>query len=270
MSKALIVCRKCGREVPDGRFCKFCGNPLETEEHIAVEDTGSDLVTDLKTDETSMDETHEVSLPEFDIEVDGMDHRSLASILSRSELDVLQSDLDSIIEQTQAIRQALNLDHADKALLKSRAEDLKIHFDATKIRRAELSDFDSKLKMEESSERLAREQTRLEKLEEIKPSLDSEVYKEQREEILVSMKAFRHELEALVKTGKAWRKALAKKRKEIERNLNRLEAKHKIGDISDSHYESSKRHIERSIRILDGGFRILEEVIESAEQTLKA
>ena len=38
-------------------------------------------------------------IPDFSIEVDGMDRRSLASILSKSELVVLESDLDVIIEQ---------------------------------------------------------------------------------------------------------------------------------------------------------------------------
>ncbi|MBD3404938.1 MAG: hypothetical protein GF411_02240 [Candidatus Lokiarchaeota archaeon] len=268
MSKALIVCRECGREVPDGRFCKFCGKPLETEDNISLEDVEVDTEETLTSD-VILSESHEEKLPEFSIAVDGMDHRSLASILSRSELVVLQSDLDSIIEQIQAIRQALKLEHADKDLLTSRAQELRTRFDAGKGRRSELSEFRSTLKLEECSEKLAAENIRLEKLEEIKSTLDSAVYKEQKDEILTRMKAFRHELKALIKVGKSWRKALNNSAKDIERSINRVEAKHKIGDISDSHYRRSKEELERDLRILTGGIKILEEVIDSAEQTLK-
>ena len=137
MSEALVTCPSCGMEVPEGSFCKSCGKPLAVTEEDTLDPEDFGAPVDLGSpmgDETTL-------AVRFGMTVEGMDQREFVTLMSRAELEVIRKELDTLVEQIQATRQALKLRQADKAILTARAEDLRAAFDKTKTRREELSGF---------------------------------------------------------------------------------------------------------------------------------
>ncbi|MFQ5831113.1 MAG: hypothetical protein ACE5H4_00215 [Candidatus Thorarchaeota archaeon] len=262
MSDASITCPSCGSEVPVGRYCNSCGTPLsmtgdKIPEHTTLEILDNPVVP-------SKDES--VDLPEFGMTVEGMDRREFATLMSRAELQVIRKELDGLVEQIQSTRQALQLRHADKAILTARAEGLRTAFDKTKSRREELSSFRGSLSLESILQSLEEYEKKRTKLEEMKESLDQAVYKEQKTKIIDTVKTLRKELKNSVKQAENWLKSMKKTGRTLNREGSRLDAQHKIGDISARNYEGSKAKIERSIMILEVSRSILDEVLIEAKK----
>jgi hypothetical protein len=205
-------------------------------------------------------------MPHFGFTISGVDEMTSATLLSRAELEIIGDELDLLIDQIGATRQALQLKEADKAVLTARAEQLRKAFDHTKQRREELAGFGGSLPLETILSGLNDQETKLSKLEEMKGSLDQVVYKEQKSKIKDSLKSLNKDLKSAMKDAGRWLKALMKTRKELLREGSRLDAKHKIGDISTTAYESSKAKVERSIRVIDVGYKMLDEALELAKK----
>ena len=265
MSDPLITCPSCGSEVPEGRFCKICGKPLSTE----VTSDSPDIESRIEEEPApiaSVQEPEPIVSPHFDITVEDMERQAAIVLLSRSELKVVDSELDSIIDRTKATRQALQLQQADKQVLTTRAEELRKEFEKTKSRRRELAAVSSSLVLEQLLGALDSDEARLAKLEEISGTLDKGVYKEQRTEILHSIKESRDNLKTAIKNAKTWLKGIKKTLKSLDKEVSRIEARFKIGDIPRNSYDSSKARLERNIRIVEGGREQLISLLRIAEK----
>ncbi len=261
MSDKLIVCSSCGEEVPEGRFCKSCGIPLH--EHSDLIDFGDEedappLVAPIS------DEP--LKLPEFGVIVKGMDENALCSLLARAEISVLDVELDSLIEEVQATRQALRLEHADKGALAARAEHLRETLERAKKRRSELMEVRWTLRIEQIIEELGSLESKISKLKEMRSSVDKEVYQEQGERITKKIKISKKEFGPAKKEARGWFKRMIKTQKELLRESNRLDAKHKIGDLSNRIYRESKSKVDRSLGILEGGLKILGGLMKTADK----
>ena len=274
MSKSLIVCGNCGLEVPQGNFCKICGEPLQedTEQVPSVIDPNESISEQIRNDsiidgvtETTSEPEPEI-LPDFGFQIDGMDKKSFSILFSKAELTVVDVELDDLIEKIKSTRQALNLDHADLDLLTERAERLRSAFESTKSRRNELTNVSGKLPIVMNLNELELFETKLSRLEDAKDSLDSLVYDEQRDQILRAIKRLRQGLKIAIKKSKDWMKGMAKKTKDLNREGSRYDAKFKIGDISEKKYEEAMRKIKRQIRIIEIGRKSLDEEIRIADK----
>jgi DNA repair exonuclease SbcCD ATPase subunit len=257
MPELLVTCLSCGLEVPEGKFCKLCGEPLPQSE---IEKT---IKQDLDFSE-EIQEIEPVSLPHFDVNIENMHSDAAAILLAHAELAVIDKELDRIIEKTQATRQALQLQQADKTVLSTRAEALRTEFEQMKSRKQELISVKNKLVLEQLLEDLDKHEGRLTKLEEIAGNVDKEVYREQRVEILQTIKDLRSNLKEAIKTGKKWAKGIKKTLKIFDKEMSRINAKFKIGDISRSKYETSKAKLEREIKIVTGSQKKLDELLRLA------
>ncbi len=265
MSDPLVTCPFCGLEVPEGRFCKICGKPLGIEVIPRSPDMEPES-EDVNEQPLQSVETQSMVQPHFDVMIEEMDQHSATILLSRSELDVVDLELDNIIARTKATRQALQLQQADKQVLTARAEELRDVFERTKSRRRELSAVSSFLALEKILDALDKDEERLAKLETISGTIDKEVYKEQRAEILHSIKEQRENLKSAIKTVKKWVKGIKTTLKKLDKEVNRVEARFRIGDISRDSYDSSKARLERSIKIVEGGQERLISLLRIAEK----
>lgn len=261
MSDKLVVCSSCGEEVPEGRFCKSCGRPLL--EHSDLIDFGDEEDAPPMIAPIS-DEP--LRLPEFGVVVKGMDEKVLCSLLARAEISVLDVELDNLIEEVQATRQALRLEHADKGALAARAEHLRETLEKAKKRRSELLEVRWNLRIEQIIEELGSLESKISKLKDVRSSVDKEVYKEQGERITKKIKGLKKEFGPAKKETRGWFKRMKKEQKELLREGNRLDAKHKIGDLSDRIYRESKLKVVRSLGILEGGLEILVGLMKTAEK----
>jgi len=265
MSEPLVTCPFCGLEVPEGRFCKICGKPLDTELTLKSpepEPQFEDPVEPI----VEVPEAESKVLPHFDVSIEDMDHEAAVVLMSRSELEVVDQELDNIIDRTKATRQALQLQQADKSVLTVRAEELRAEFEKTKNRRRELTEVSSSLVLEKLLDAIDKDEARLEKLEGISGTLDKSVYKEQRTEIVDSLKELRANLKQAIKTAKKWVKGIKKTLKNLDKEVSRIEAKFKIGDISRDSYDSTMFKLKRSIRIVEGGQERLMSLLRTAEK----
>ena len=262
MSEELVTCPSCGMEVPEGSFCKSCGKPLVVaeEETLYPEDFGPPV--DLEPS-TADEPTRSV---QFGMTVEGMDQREFVTLMSRAELEVIRKELDTLVDQIQATRQALKLKHADKAILTTRAEDLRAAFDKTKKRREELSDFRGDLRLERAVKTLDELEGKRSKLEEMKGTLDKSVYKEQKKKIAEAIKNLEKSLKIAIKDAENWLKSMSKTHRTLQKDGSRLEARHRIGDVSAGSYETSRTEVERSLKILEIGRSILDEVLVDAKK----
>ncbi|MHA2351627.1 MAG: hypothetical protein ACXAC0_03780 [Candidatus Thorarchaeota archaeon] len=265
MSEPLVTCPSCNLEVPEGRFCKICGKPLNTEIPARPPEVEPQFEEDIEP-YVVPPEPEKIVLPHFDVSIEDMEHEAAIVLLSRSELEVVELELDSIIERTKATRQALQLQQADKHVLTVRAEELRDEFEKTKSRRRELAAVSAPLVLEKLLDALSKDEERLTKLEAISGTVDKEVYKEQRTDILHSIKELRENLKRAIKTLKKWVKGIKKTLKKLDKEVSRIEAKFKIGDIPRNSYDSSKARLERSIRIVEGGQERLISLLRIAEK----
>lgn len=272
----LVLCPSCESEVPDGVYCKSCGKPLHTEEtsdevEPEVKEMSSSELTDKHPDslQSAIDESKELMLPIFSFSIKKMDDRSAAILFSGAELEVLNKELDILIEKIRATRHALDLDNADKDLLASRALELRDSFDKSKQRRDELSQVSGVLKLKSILDELETCEVKISKLDEIETTLDSDVYEEERSVLANQLKDRKKELKIATKSAKQWINEIGHKLKEFRRELSRLDAKLKIGDISVSAYDDRKYRAERSIDIIERGKKILSELINSAREMRK-
>ncbi|MGY5859779.1 MAG: hypothetical protein RTU63_10455, partial [Candidatus Thorarchaeota archaeon] len=128
----------------------------------------------------------------------------------------------------------------------------------------ELTSVKERLVLDQLLEVLDKHEDRLTKLEEISGTVDKDVYKEQRIEILETIKDLRSNLKNAVKTGKKWAKGISKTLKILDKEMSRLDAKFKIGDVSRPKYESSKVKLERAIKVVTGGQKRLDELLKLA------
>jgi len=265
MSEPLVTCPFCGLEVPEGRFCKICGKPLDTEVSLGSPEIEPQFEEDVEPYDAPP-EPENMPLPLFDVTVEDMEQEAAIVLLSRSELEVVDLELDNIIEKTKATRQALQLQQADKQMLTVRAEELRTEFEKTKSRRRELIAVSAQLILEKLLAALGKDEDRLEKLEAISGTLDKDVYKEQKTEIGLSLKELRDNLKLAIKTAKKWMKGIKKTLKKLDKEISRVEAKFKIGDISRDSYDSSISRLRRSIRIVEGSQERLVSLLRTAEK----
>lgn len=274
MSDDLVVCPSCELAVPDGRFCKFCGKPL----HEGIPDSNQDdsadssksIVNDLFADEDDDDEvSSSVSYPDFHFRIDGMDPESMAILFSEVELVTLDKNLDILIHEISATRQALDLEHADKELLAARAQSLRTAFDTTKTRRTELRETQGILPLRRALTSLEKQVAKYEKLKEVKKKIDESIYEEEKTKILLRIKSFRKDLKSSLKISRQWLKGMKSESKRLRREKSRLEAKLKIGDISQTAYDIKMKETVRSLEIIEGGRETLEKVVRLAEKTKK-
>jgi hypothetical protein len=195
-----------------------------------------------------------------------MEYEAAIVLLARAELEVVDLELDILIDKTKATRQALQLRQADKTILTARAEELRSEFEKTKSRRRELKTVQTPLVLEQIIEALDTHEGRLSKLESISGTVEKDVYNEQKTEIVSTLKELRKNLKNAIKTAKRWVGGIKKTLKQLEKEISRVNAKFKIGDISRDTYESSKYRLERNIRIVKGGRERLENLIRQAEK----
>ncbi|MCF2137477.1 MAG: hypothetical protein K9W43_09630 [Candidatus Thorarchaeota archaeon] len=277
MTKPLVICPTCGAEVPLDRYCSSCGNPLIPDLELVIKD---EPVEEEQMEETippeaspsveatttaaPIDEGH---LPKLPVTVEDMDYLVLTYLLTQSELTILNSDLDRLIDKIRATRQALSLDHADKQVLAARAEELKLALERTKARKNELLRVRLSVPLQDLASNLRSEKTKLAKLEKISSTVDPQVYREQQRELSERIKSLKREVKREIKLAHTWLKAMRKKQRVIEREINRLEAKHKIGEISTAQYETQRTQTERSLHVLLGGIELLEKIVKFAEKT---
>ena len=127
-------------------------------------------------------------------------------------------------------------------------------------------DLKKQYNIEQLIDALDKHEERLEKLEEISGTVDKDVYKEQRVEILQTIKDLRNNLKDAIRTGKKWSKGISKTLKKLDKEMNRLNAKFKIGDISRPKFEESKTRLERAILVVTGGQKRLDEVLKIASK----
>ncbi len=271
MAEDLIVCPNCGLEVSDGKYCKYCGELLHPEKEEGQEDSDSsqDIVeTKLISEDTTSEVLVDVEehLPDFGFHIDGMDPRDMARLFSKSELDVLDKELDSLIEQIRATRHALDLKHADKELLTERAENLKERLMQTKNRRQDLRKVKGILPIKRIFDELEEHESKLSKLEGIEKKLDPEVFEEEKTRILIKIRDLRRGLKTAIKVSKTWLKSMNEKLKNLRKERSRLEAKLKIGDISTANYDSKKSLIDRFENVILGGHKMLDEMITLASK----
>jgi len=269
MSRALVVCPSCGAEVAHARFCTSCGKPLSGVSRLdgstvsSLPTTPTDLLPSVLTAASNADKQ---PIPDFGVTVEDMDQRALSVLMAKAELEVIDRDLDELIRQIQATRQALSLKNADRVVLTARAETLRAVLDRTKSRRAELMSIKGPLTIETVLSELASEESKLSKLEQLEGSVDAQVYDEQYEDLIASIKKLKKELKGAVKEACEWLKGMSKKTKELRREASRLDARHKIGDISTKVFEESRSKVDRSIEVLEGGQRALETILTMAER----
>lgn len=213
-----------------------------------------------------MDPVTKVSHPHFDVTISDMEYEAAIELLARAELEVVDLELDILIDKTKATRQALHLQQADKTVLTARAEELRSEFEKTKNRRRELKVVENPLVLEQLLEALDTHEGRLSKLESISGTVDKDIYKEQRTEIIDTLKELRGNLKNAIKTAKKWVNGIKKTLKRLDKEISRVNAKFKIGDISRDTYESSKYRLERNIRIVEGGNARLIALLRLAEK----
>ncbi len=266
MPEPLVECPSCGHEVPAGKFCKLCGEslPLIGNQESSEETRPPEEELVELTEET--DQQTPPTLPHFEVVIDDMDPDSTAILLSQAELDVIDDELEQIIEQTRATRQALQLQQADKTILTMRAENLRDEFEKLKQRKHELAAVSQKLPLQTLLESLDKYEAKLEKLDEISGTLDKDVYQEQRTELVSILKELRSNLKGSIKTSKKWLKGIKKSLKAIQKEQSRLDAKFKIGDISRPKFEESEAKLKRALRVVDGGQKRLEELLGKAKK----
>jgi hypothetical protein len=265
MPEPLIECPFCNREVPDGKYCNLCGEPLHTGASADISEPEEPIISQVAETAEVPEEnfpSEQISLPHFDVVIQDMPYEAAAILLSNAELVVLDDELDRIIEQTKATRQALQLQQADKAVLMERAEVLRGEFEHAKQRKHELSSVKEKLVLETILEALDKHEVRLSKLEGISGTLDKDVYEEQRGEILQTIKDLRANLKEANKLGNKWSKGIKNTLKALQKEMSRLDAKFKIGDIPRDKYELSRARMERGVRIIEDGQRRLDELLE--------
>lgn len=272
MSNDIVVCPSCEMEVPDGRFCKFCGKPLHEEnpdsDNGASIEASKSIIDDLFADDTD-EVTKHVSLPTFHFTIDEMDEESMAILFAEAELASLDKDLDKLIHEISATRQALDLKHADKDLLVARAQALRAEFDSTKARRTELRAIQGTLPLERALTNLEKQTAKMEKLKEVEKKIDESVYEEEKTKILLRIKSFRKDVNSSLKISKKWLKGINVESKRLRKERSRLDAKLKIGDISPSAYDAKMKEIARSLEVIEGGRKTLENVVRLAEKTKK-
>jgi len=268
------VCPHCGLEIPKGKFCKYCGKPLSPVESTSVTETRAAAVPSSEGVDTpegmsrvSMGSDDAVAqLPNFGLTIEPFDSRSLAILMSRSELVIIDSELDHMIELIQATRQALKLKEADRALLNKRAEELRGSFEKLKSRREELRAVQGLLPLEQAVSDNDLYRSKLRKLDEAEGQLDKTVYEEQHELLVTRLKQIEKELKTSLKLTRQGLKALEAKKKQLKRELSRLDAKYKIGDMSESSYLQSKSQVGRTISILELAHGTLVEILKKAEK----
>ncbi len=266
----LVDCPHCSAKVPSGRFCSECGKPLNK----AVDDEPEAV---LEAHRAELDKIYEeieephisehLSYPEFQFSIDGMDSQTMAIIFARAEMKVLDEELDRIIAEISSTRHALDLEHADKDLLISRARDLRHELDEAKSRRAKLRSVEGEIPLKNTLSQLMIQTAKLEKLKSAEKTLDPVVFQEEKKRLQMKIKYLQKDLVSALKTSKQWLKSMDNEIKRLRREISRLDAKLKIGDVSQTAYDSMNRELSKAISIIEGGKRSLEETITLAKKS---
>ncbi len=205
---------------------------------------------------------------DFGIVLSGVDMSLLGPVLARIELGIINSELEEIIEQSRATRHALSLQKADKQILAARAEDLKDSLDDLKSRRKDLERVHSSLVIEEAVDKLESMKQKLTKLEEIKGTLDRDVFKEQHQKITSEIKRLKSRAKDELKRLQRWLKEIKRAEKDLRKASSKIEARYKIGDISKSAYELSMFENRRQSAILERTRLELDEITTNTKKSI--
>ncbi|UCE11270.1 MAG: zinc ribbon domain-containing protein [Candidatus Thorarchaeota archaeon] len=260
MDENLVVCPSCGSEVVDTRFCGECGERLFPSEEVS---------TDIPTAEIE-DEVTFQSYPGqvddiFGLRVESIDERSSLILFARAEIVVLNRELERLIEQIQATRQALRLERSDKKQLAARAEKLSLLFEDIKARKKVLGSFKGELWIEELLRLLSQQEAEMERLDNIRESKDPKDTQEEKKETKKSLKKLKGDLKRSTNLVKKWLKGVQDARKRFLRDKDRLDAKHRIGDLAMSAYDQSRANLMRSIGILSESELQLVQILENVQ-----
>ncbi len=272
-SNTTTICPTCGAEVIDVGRCSVCGVPLHAEDRLVAAELSDNKDNQFTPEpdsilESSSDTTSTVTAPspEFGIVIDAIERHSLVLLLSRSELEVLESELNQLIEQIEATRYALRLKHADKAVLTRRVEDLKAHLHKITTRINELKSFTGQLEIESIIHKIESIHTKIQTIEDRKRSIEPSIYREQITDLESELYRLEDSLRATIRRTEGWLKAIQKKIQVLQHDMKLLDAKY--NDITREAYESLKFKAERSIHILSGGYRILDDLLARAKKLL--
>jgi hypothetical protein len=268
----IVVCPHCGLDAPAGRYCKFCGKPLANDKEVVSPDeavSGDANRAALDAIYNGDEQAHTpagATYPQFPFSIHGMDDQSMAILFSKSELHVLDKELDRLIAEISSTRQALDLQNADKESLMVRAKTLRKAFGETKARREELRRVEGELPITRILSQFTEQTMKLEKLKKAEKSLDEVVFDEEKKKLELRIKTLEKDLKDVIKMSKRWSRDMDTEIKRLDRELNRLEAKLKIGDVSQSAYDAKKRSLLKSTEIIERGKDALEETIKLAEK----
>jgi chromosome segregation ATPase len=269
MPEVSVECPFCGQKTIGGRYCKSCGRPLpeqrEQESYRGSPSTTSGPGSNKENPETGP-QPGEENMLELGISLDGSNSRMLGVLLARAELRVIGEGLDRLISEIEATRQALRLEHADRDVLAPRTLNLKEAFEKTKNRHAQLTSVKGSLPLEKIADELTIQESKLSKLNKMKRSIDTDVYREEHERIVFEIEKLKANLKETADESRDWLKTLNKRLGELRRESSRLEARFRIGDLAAGPYEDSKLRVDRSIRILEEGQELLKSMLTAAQR----
>ncbi len=275
MSNKTTTCPRCGIVVVDTEHCSICGEPLHTQGPDVTTGVVNDNKPPVSEEASSASEdasvtqlTDMVSPPTFDIDIDAIERESLVLLLARSELAVIDGELNKLIEQIQATRHALTLKAADRVLLRRRFEELQESLKRIIKRRDALQALQGKLPIEKIIDEIESMTSKMRALEKNRATLDSGVYRKQTEQLESELYLLEDQLRATIWLTESWLRAIQKKKGELQDELDLLDAKYKIGDTSREVYEASKTKNTRSLLILNGGYMILNDLLTRAKKLL--
>ncbi|MHA1959752.1 MAG: hypothetical protein ACW99U_05950 [Candidatus Thorarchaeota archaeon] len=197
----------------------------------------------------------------FDFRVDSIDERSSLILFARAEIAVLNLELERLVEQVQATRQALRLERSDKKQLAARAEKLGLLFEDIKARKAELEGYAGRMAIEQLLLSLSRQEAKMEKLQDGRDSIEPKVTKEEKKETKESIKKLKGDLKKATRLVTKWLKAIEEARKRLKQDKGRLDAKHRIGDLTRSDYDYTRAKLMRSIGVLSESEKVLFQIL---------
>ncbi len=247
MSARLLQCPSCGAEIEGGPYCRFCGASLQS---LITE--RSDIVTD--------DSKEEIPHIDFGISFSKAEIRTITPLLSQVELGIINDELEDIIEQIRATRQALKLENVESEVLTARAELLRETFEKLKMRKETLLKAPTALMIETVIEDLDLVETKQGKLEDASDALEKDVYKEQKERLKSERQSLVKQIKTESKLLNDWIKEFKKSISKLEKTLGKLEAQFKIGEISRTSYDSSRTELTRLIMLLECSISKMDEI----------
>ncbi|TFG12891.1 hypothetical protein EU537_07955 [Candidatus Thorarchaeota archaeon] len=264
MPEEFVDCPKCGHRALVGKYCSHCGYLIaDNSDAMNIHDTSASG----EYSDGAASASSQKNVPiEFGFDIGEMDDEQQTLLFANAELDVIDSELESLIERIKSTRQALDLPSSDKAVLAKRTDNLQRELNAIKTRRGDLVGESGQLNLARLLEVIEKEQDKLDRLKEAKDTIDKAVFTEEKKEIEKNIDILKKNIDNEVKLAKKWIKGMKKELRALNKEKTRLEAKLKIGDVSVAIYESRRNEIGRKIEIIQGGMNSLNELLDTARK----